>query len=81
MNTRMVLSEWKKRYPDEWLALRVVGRTPVGEPICYLLAHHYEEEELHHMLRDSGIEQAYIAFAGPAGALEYIVLFNDIAYN
>ncbi len=78
MNYTRTLSQWKKQYPGEWLALRVTGKTGAGEPTARLLAHHPEEKELWDLLCRGCIVQAYVTFAGLEGARDYTLLLNTV---
>ena len=72
--TKVSLEQAKQDYAGQWLAFRVTEEAPTGELLGQLLAHHLDRRELHRQLREKGIDQAYVTFAGPAVKPGYAVI-------
>jgi|GEM_PF-3051536 hypothetical protein len=75
------LSQWKERYPGQWLALRVTGSSGRGDPLAELVASAPSEEALLHALYERGVEQALVVLADPAHSREYILILNDLVWK
>lgn len=74
---KTTLKKAKQRYPQEWIAFLVEQE---GEEVDNIrgrvLDHHRDRREIHRRLREKGIKEAYITFAGPLIRPGYEVMFQ-----
>jgi hypothetical protein len=70
------LKEAKQLYPQEWIAFYVEEEgEEVDEARGQVLDHHPDRREIHRRLRERGVREAYITFAGPLIRPGYEVMF------
>jgi hypothetical protein len=71
---KVSLEQMKQEYAGQWLAFLVMEETPTGELLGQLVAHDSDRRELHRQLREQGIAQVYVTFAGPVVKPGYAVI-------
>ena len=72
----ITLKEAKQIYPQEWIAFFVEEeKADVDEIRGQVLDHHRDRREIHRRLRERGVKDAYITFAGPLIRPGYEVMF------
>jgi hypothetical protein len=72
----ITLKEAKQLYPQEWIAFRVEEEgEDVDEVRGQVLDHHRDRREIHRRLRERGVKEAYLTFAGPLIRPGYEVMF------
>ena len=72
----ITLKEAKQIYPQEWIAFHVEEeKQDVDEVRGEVLDHHQDRREIHRRLRERGVKEAYITFAGPLIRPGYEVMF------
>jgi len=72
----ITLKEAKKLYSQEWIAFHVEEeKEDIEEDRGKVLDHHIDRRELHRRLRERGVKEVYITFAGPLIRPGYEVMF------
>jgi len=72
----ITLKEAKKRYSREWIAFHVEEeKEEIEQAREKVLDHHINRRELHRRLRERGVKEVYITFAGPPIRPGYEVMF------
>jgi methylmalonyl-CoA mutase cobalamin-binding subunit len=72
----ITLKEAKQIYAQEWIAFFVEEeKADVDEIRGQVLDHHRDRREIHRRLREQGVKDAYITFAGPLIRPGYGVMF------
>lgn len=72
----ITLKDAKRKYPQEWIAFVVEEeKEDVDETRGRVLYHHPDRREIHRRLREQGVKDAYITFAGPLIRPGYEVMF------
>lgn len=72
----ITLKEAKGLYPQEWIAFHVEKEgEEIEEARGKVLDHHIDRRELHRRLRERGVKEVYITFAGPLIRPGYEVMF------
>ncbi len=72
----ITLKEAKQIYAQEWIAFFVEEeKADVDEIRGQVLEHHRDRREIHRRLREQGVKDAYITFAGPLIRPGYEVMF------
>jgi hypothetical protein len=72
----ITLKEAKQLYPHEWIAFYVEEEgKEVDDVRGHVLDHHRDRREIHRRLRQRGVKEAYITFAGPLIRPGYEVMF------
>lgn len=77
----MTLKEAKKLYSQEWIAFHVEEeKEDIEEARGKVLDHHIDRRELHRRLREWGVKEVYVTFAGPLIRPGYEVMFLCVSY-
>lgn len=71
---KVSLLQMKQQYAGQWLAFLVTEETPAGELLGQLVAHNPDRRELHRQLREKGVANVYVTFAGPVVKPGYTVV-------
>jgi len=69
------LNQIKKKYPNEWLAFKVMKETSDGCIQGKLIFHHPDRRTLHVILRRKRTKGVYITYSGPLVKSGYAVMF------
>ena len=69
------VEQLKKKYPNEWLALKVEKEEQDGSIYAKLIFHHSDRRFLHEVLRRKKVKGAYITYAGPLVKSGYAIMF------
>ena len=72
----ITLKDAKQLYSQEWIAFYVEEEgEEVDEVRGQVLDHHRDRREIHRRLRERGVKEVYITFAGPLIRPGYEVMF------